>query len=63
MTCWLRVKANMALGAYAMFEASSAIPDPIWPEATFKDLLKIGFRDRLADGLDHPVIKRLRGES
>jgi hypothetical protein len=53
----------MALGAYAMFEASSAIPDPIWPEATFKDLLKIGFRDRLVDGLDHPVIKRLRGES
>ena len=63
MTCWLRVKADMALGAYAMFEASSAIPDPIWPEATFKDLLKIGFRDRLVDGLDHPVIKRLRGES
>ena len=63
MTRWLRVKADMALGAYAMFEASSAIPDPIWPEATFKDLLKIGFRDRLVDGLDHPVIKRLRGES
>jgi hypothetical protein len=63
ITCWLRVKADMALGAYAMFEASSAIPDPIWPEATFKDLLKIGFRDRLVNGLDHPVIKRLRGES
>jgi hypothetical protein len=63
MKCWLRVKADMALGAYAMFEASSTIPEPIWPTATLKELLKIGFRDRLVDGLGHPVIKRLRGES
>jgi hypothetical protein len=63
MSVWLRVKADMALGAYAMYEASSSIPDPIWPAYTFKELLKIGFRDRLVDCLDHPVIKRLRGES
>lgn len=63
LTCWLRIKADMALGAYAMFEASSTIPDPIWPTASLKDLLKIGFKDRLVDNLDHPVIKRLRGES
>ena len=53
----------MALGAYAMYEASSTIPDPIWPTATLKELLKIGFKDRLVDSLDHAVIKRLRGES
>ena len=63
MKCWLRAKADMALGAYAMFEASSTIPEPIWPTATLKELLKIGFRDRLVDSLEHPVIKRLRGES
>jgi hypothetical protein len=61
MGCWLRVKADM--GAYAMYEASSTIPDPIWPTASLKDLLKIGFKDRLVDSLDHAVIKRLRGES
>ena len=63
MTCWLRIKADMALGAYAMYEASSTIPDPIWPTVALKDLLKIGFKDKLVDSLDHPVIKRLRGES
>src|SRR5689334_12249786 len=56
MKCWLRVKADMALGAYAMFEASSTIPEPIWPTATLKELLKIAFRDRPVDGLGHPVI-------
>ena len=63
MSVWLRVKADMALGAYAMFEASSTIPEPVWPTHSLKDLLKIGFRDRLVDRLDHPVIKRLRGET
>jgi hypothetical protein len=62
MRRWVRVKANMALGAYEMFEASSTIPDPEWPDVTFRELLRIAFRDRLVDRLDHPVIQRLRGQ-
>jgi hypothetical protein len=58
---WIRVKANMALGAYEIFEAASSIPDPTWPTQTFQELLEIGFRDRLVDSLSHPIIKRLRG--
>jgi hypothetical protein len=58
---WIRVKANMALGAYEMFEAAGTIPEPEWPTLPLRELLKIGFRDRLVDCLDHPVIKRLRG--
>jgi hypothetical protein len=61
MRRWLRVKANMSLGAYEMFEAASTIPDPEWPELPFQELLRIGFRDRLVDRLDHAVVKRLRG--
>lgn len=61
MQKWVRVKANMSLGAYEIFEATSTIPDPEWPEQSFQDLLRIAFRDRLIDSLGHPVIKRLRG--
>ena len=61
MDRWIRVKANMALGAYDIFEASSPIPEPDWPDLSFQDLLRIGFRDRLVDRIDHPLIKRLRG--
>jgi hypothetical protein len=63
MDVWLRVLADMPLGAYVMYEASAAVPDPVWPTVTFRELLKIGFRDKLVDRLDHPVVKRLRGES
>jgi hypothetical protein len=63
MTRWARIKANMALGAYEIFEAENSIPDPEWPDhLPFREMLKIAFRDRIVDGLDHPVLKRLRGE-
>ena len=42
MERWIRVKANMPLGAYDIFEASSTIPDPDWPSLSFEDLLRIG---------------------
>jgi hypothetical protein len=58
---WIRVKANMALGAYEIFEAASTIADPKWPGLTFQEIIRIAFRDRLVDRLDHAVIKRLRG--
>jgi hypothetical protein len=62
MSRWIRVKANMALGAYEMFEAAATIPDPKWPGVTFPELLRIAFKHRLVTDLDHPVVKRLRGE-
>jgi hypothetical protein len=61
MVRWVRVKANMTLGAYEIFEASATIPDPRWPELSFSELLRIGFRDRLVTSFGHPVINRLRG--
>jgi len=60
-TRWVRVKANMALGGYEMFVAESAMAEPVWPEVTLQELIKLAFRDRLIETIDHPVIKRLRG--
>jgi hypothetical protein len=62
MTRWSRLKANMSLGAYELFEATGDLPDPEWPELTFPEILKIAFRNYYVDRLDHPLIKRLLGE-
>ena len=61
MTQWLRMKANMSLGAYEIAVATGDMGDPTWPEHSFQDLVRIAFRDRIIASLDHPVIKRLRG--
>jgi hypothetical protein len=61
MTKWVRIKSDMALGAYQLYEAASSIPEPEWPDLPFMEMLRIAFRDRLVDHADHPVLKRLRG--
>jgi len=60
---WIRVAANMALGAYESTEATANIPAPVWPEMSFQGLLKIAFRGRFIDSMDHIVLRRLRGEA
>jgi hypothetical protein len=63
MKFWVRVKANMNLGAYDIYKAESIMAEPEWPEAGYWDLIKLAFRDYLIPTLDHPVIQRLRGRT
>jgi len=44
MTTWLRVKANMNLGAYEMTVPEKEIPDPEWPKESFQELIQIAYR-------------------
>jgi hypothetical protein len=60
MKHWVRVRADMNLRAYQIHVWDSAA-EPLWPEQTFHELLRIAFQDRLVDRMDHPVVKRLRG--
>lgn len=62
MRKWIKVQANMNLGAYEVYEATGNLPEPEWPEKTFEELLQIAFRDRFINNLDHVVLKRLRGD-
>lgn len=59
---WVRVSANMQAGGYDLLQATGNIPDPEWPEMSFREILSTAFKGKLVDSLDHPVIRRLRGE-
>jgi hypothetical protein len=61
MKKWVRVTASMSLGAYEIFEASGDLPEPVWPDFSFQEILKIAFRERIVDRLDHPLVQRLQG--
>jgi hypothetical protein len=62
MSQWVRVTSNMSLGAYEVAVASGAVADPVWPDVTFQEIIKIAFRDKMISDWNHPVLKRLRGE-
>ena len=59
---WVRVQSNMALGAYDVFEALGALPDPEWPNLSMDEIVCIAVKGRVIDSLDHPVLRKLRGE-
>jgi len=62
MKSWVRVAANMSLGAYEVSEAVADLPEPTWPDLDFQQILQVAFKDRFITTLDHPVVRRLRGE-
>jgi hypothetical protein len=59
---WVRVASNQPLGAYEISVASGSIPDPVWPEEGFTQLVQIAFRDKFIRAWDHPALRQLRGE-
>ena len=50
-------------GAYEVLTAENCTAEPEWPSHSLQELIRIAFRDRMIDSLDHPVVKRLRGLS
>jgi hypothetical protein len=52
----------MALGAYEVFQATGELGEPEWPAEPLAALLRVAFKDRYIDALEHPVLRKLRGE-
>ena len=59
---WVRVAANMGGGMYDVFEALGELTEPDWPELTLQEILRLCFKDRFINDVDHPAIRALRGE-
>jgi hypothetical protein len=60
-TKWVRVRADMSLGGYRIYQAEGELSGPEWPDKPLTEILRIAFRDRIVDSEDHPVVRRLRG--
>jgi hypothetical protein len=59
---WTRMVSNMSLGAYEVFKAvCDTIPEPVWPDKTFGELLEVAFRDHFIRSTDHEVVRQLLG--
>ena len=59
---WIRISANMNLGAYEVFQSSGSLSEPEWPDIDFTKILETAFKGRYITDLEHPALRRLRGE-
>jgi hypothetical protein len=63
-TNWIRMMADMGAGMYSIYRSDAQLAEPSFPDKPLRDLLRLAFKDDgLIESLDHPVLKRLRGES
>ncbi len=59
---WIRVLSNKNHNCYEAMIAKSFLEEPVWPEEPLEELVNDAFKDHYIDYLDHPVLKKLRGE-
>ncbi len=62
-TEWVRVMADMRLGAYRVFRAKIELGDPQWPDLPLSRYLEVAFKDRVIDSTEHPLIQALWGRA
>jgi hypothetical protein len=58
---WTRITWNEQTRQHDVVTCDSAV-EPDWPDLPFRELLKLAFKNYVIDSLDHPVLRRLRGE-
>ncbi len=56
------MRSNRSLGAYEVTQPLVEFPAPTWPDKTIDELIVIGFKGRVINTADHPVLRHLRGE-
>ncbi len=62
LSLWTKMVWSSDLGAYEMFRAKGDLGEPDWLDTSFRDLIEIGFRGKVIDSPDHPVIRELEGD-
>jgi hypothetical protein len=60
---WVRIRADMPTKAYITDRALGELSDPIWPNHSFSELLRLAFQDRNIGREDHPVVLKLKGQA
>jgi hypothetical protein len=59
---WVRVIPDMSSNGYLLESPMTSPADPTWPSMTFTEILEKAFGSRYIDSLQHPLIKKLRGD-
>jgi hypothetical protein len=59
---WLRILSNQKIGHYEGYKPKGDLGEPQWPDLTFDQIFRIALTTRMIDRLDHPFLRRLRGE-
>lgn len=59
---WIRMNADMQLGAYKIFTSRANWEEPVWPALDISEILKRSIGEQhIISSADHPVVRQLQG--
>ena len=59
---WIRMNADMQLGAYKFFNSKASWEEPVWPALGISEILKRSIGDQhIISSADHPAVRQLQG--
>ncbi|ABA88055.1 hypothetical protein Pcar_0798 [Syntrophotalea carbinolica DSM 2380] len=61
-TEWVRLRRSITRKGYDIISAAKPFPEPVWSDETFENLIRQAFKNNVIGSLDHPIVKKLRGE-
>jgi hypothetical protein len=59
--CWVQMVWSDETSNYMIETAEGIDHQPIWPDKSFNELLKLGFADKIIDSEEHAYVRQLRG--
>jgi len=59
---WIRLVSNQRVKCYESLVTNRNYGEPDFGSLSLRDLLAIAFRGKVIDSINHPVLRRLRGE-
>ena len=62
-TKWTKMSWDMGQRRHRIRVSDHLTDEPTWPTCEFPELLRLAFGERTIASLEHPVLKRLRGEA
>ncbi len=60
-TEWVRCTSSKDMGFYEKTKTLVALPDPEWPNYSFRDLMELAFGNQRIADMDHTVVKQRQG--
>ena len=58
---WTQIVWNDERSDYDVEIAEAIEKEPVWPDKSMGELLKLAFADKVIDNEDHPYVRQLRG--
>ena len=60
-TQWISIRSDQINRCYEAILAGADLPEPVWPDKSLPELLRLAYARKIIDRADHPKIQDLQG--